>query len=81
MTPYPWCTIFRNGTTIQIYKFKLIHMAKNGPIGGGRLGAVDNRIQYRNPQTNQYVKTNTTTHRFMDVKTSGGPFKGVRRGN
>lgn len=45
-----------------------------------RHGAVDNRSQTYNPKTDQYVKRDTTTGQFMDVKTSSPtPFKGVRK--
>lgn len=55
-------------------------MAKNGKVGDGhRNGQVDNRSQVINPKTNLYVKRDTTTGQFMDVKTSGGKFKGVRK--
>ena len=53
-------------------------MAKNGPKGGGREGAVDKRSQVYNPTTDLWVKRNTETGQFMDDKTSGGKFKGVR---
>lgn len=54
-------------------------MAKNGAKGDGhRNGAVDKRTQVLNPKTNLFVKRDTTTGQFMDVKTSGGKFKGVR---
>ncbi|EFQ50535.1 hypothetical protein [Lactobacillus iners] len=53
-------------------------MAKNGPKGGGRKGAVCSRSQVKNPKTNLYTKRNTQTGKFMDVKTTGGKFKGVR---
>lgn len=49
-------------------------MAKNT-----RVGAVDNRAQYFNPKTKQWVKSSTKDGKFMDVKTSGGSFKGVRK--
>ncbi|WP_191978500.1 hypothetical protein [Loigolactobacillus coryniformis] len=52
-------------------------MAKNGASGKGRIGAVKGRVQYHNPRTGLNVKANRTTGRFMDVKTSGGKFKGV----
>lgn len=52
-------------------------MAKNGSVGKGRIGAVKSRVQYHNPKTGLNVKANTKTGRFMDVKTSGGKFKGV----
>ena len=50
-------------------------MAKNT----SRTGAVDSRVQYLNPKTKQWVKANTKDGKFMDVKTSGGKFKGVRK--
>jgi hypothetical protein len=53
-------------------------MAKNGSIGKGREGSVDNRSQSFNPSNNLWIKRDTETGRFMDVKTSGGKFKGVR---
>lgn len=54
-------------------------MAKNGEAGKGRIGVVDNRKQALNPITKQWVKIDTQTGKFMDVKTSGGTFKGVRK--
>lgn len=53
-------------------------MAKNGPKGGGREGMVDKRSQFYNPNTGLYQKRNADTGRWMDIKTSGGKFKGVR---
>jgi hypothetical protein len=54
-------------------------MATNKPTGdGARKGAVKERSQVLNPKTDQYVKRDTETGKFMDVKTSGGKFKGVR---
>ena len=54
-------------------------MAKNGKVGDGhRNGAVDKRSQVINPRTKLYVKRDIETGRFMDVKTTGGKFKGVR---
>jgi hypothetical protein len=54
-------------------------MAKNGKIGDDRRqGSVKNRVQVENPKTKLFVKINTKTHKFMDNKTSGGKFKGVR---
>lgn len=51
-------------------------MAKN--TGDGfRRGAVDNRSQFQGPNGN-FVKRDSTTGRFIDQKTSGGKFKGVR---
>lgn len=54
-------------------------MAKNGICGKGREGAVDNRSQAYNPVNQLWVKRDSETGRFMDVKTSGGTFKGVRK--
>jgi hypothetical protein len=54
-------------------------MAKNGKTGDGhRNGQVDKRSQVFNPKTELYVKRNSETGQFMDVKISGGKFKGVR---
>jgi len=54
-------------------------MATNKPIGdNARKGAVKERSQVLNPKTEQYVKRDTEAGKFMDVKTSGGKFKGVR---
>lgn len=55
-------------------------MAKNAPVGDGkRIGAVRKRSQTFNPVTNQWVKRNSDTGQFMDVKSDGSPFKGVRK--
>lgn len=53
-------------------------MAKNGPKGGGRIGAVRGRSQTKNPRTQVWTKRDTDTGRFMDGKADGKPFKGVR---
>ncbi len=54
-------------------------MAVNKPTGdNSRKGAVKERSQVLNPKTDQFVKRDTNSGRFMDVKTSGGKFKGVR---
>ncbi len=54
-------------------------MAKNAPVGDGqRKGAVKSRSQFQAPNGN-YVKRDADTGRFMDQKTSGGKFKGVRK--
>lgn len=44
----------------------------------GRVGAVKKRCQTKNPKTRLWTKRSTKTGRFMDNKTSGGKFKGVR---
>ena len=55
-------------------------MAKNGKSGDGhRNGAVKGRSQVKNPQNDTYVKRDADTGRFMDVKSDGKPFKGVRK--
>ncbi|WP_367916277.1 hypothetical protein [Leadbetterella sp. DM7] len=53
-------------------------MATNGAKGGGRHGAIKDRSQVENPKTGLYVKRDTETGKFMDVKTTGGKFKSVR---
>lgn len=50
-------------------------MAKNA--GNHRDGAVTGRSQFKGPNGN-FIKRDTKTGRFMDQKTSGGKFKGVR---
>jgi len=54
-------------------------MAKNGAKGSGRIGAVRNRSQVKNPKTGQWTKRDLTTGQFVATKKSGGQFKGVRR--
>ncbi len=55
-------------------------MATNKPYGDNRrIGAVKDRSQTFNPKTQQYVKRDTTTGRFIDVKQDGSPFKGVTK--
>jgi hypothetical protein len=55
-------------------------MAVNKPTGdNARKGAVRERSQVQNPKTGQWVKRDTNTGRFVDVKTTGGKFKGVRK--
>lgn len=55
-------------------------MAKNGATGDGhRNGAVTGRSQTYNPKTEQWVKRDSETGRFMDVKQDGTPFKGVTK--
>jgi len=55
-------------------------MATNAPTGDGhRNGAVKKRSQTKTPY-GHYVKRDTETGRFMDVKTSDKKtFKGVRK--
>ncbi len=55
-------------------------MATNPPKGDGhRKGAVRDRSQTYNPKTEQYVKRDTDSGRFLDVKQDGTKFKGVRK--
>lgn len=55
-------------------------MATNPPAGDGhRNGMVRGRSQTYNPTTDRWVKRDTSTGRFMDVKSDGTPFKGVRK--
>jgi hypothetical protein len=55
-------------------------MAKNGKVGDGhRNGAVRDRSQTYNPKTEQWVKRDASSGRFMDVKQDGTPFKGVTK--
>lgn len=54
-------------------------MATNPPNDNSRKGAVKKRTQVLNPKTNLYVKRDKDTGRFMDVKTTGGKFKGVTK--
>lgn len=55
-------------------------MAKNGTVGDGhRNGMVKKRSQTYNPQNETWVKRDAETGRFMDVKSDGEPFKGVRK--
>lgn len=59
---------------------KIYQMATNKPYGdNSRKGAVKNREQVFNPTTQQWVKIDTGTRLFMDVKQDGTPFKGVRK--
>lgn len=54
-------------------------MATNPPKGDGhRNGAVRQRSQTQTPSGN-YVKRDTNTGRFLDVKSDKRPFKGVRK--
>lgn len=55
-------------------------MAKNPPYGdNARKGAVTDRSQIFNPQNERWVKRDAETGRFMDQKSDGDPFKGVRK--
>lgn len=52
-------------------------MAKNTGRGS-RVGAVRGRAQTQT-KAGTWVKRSSATGRFVDAKTSGGSFKGVRR--
>lgn len=55
-------------------------MAKNGKTGDGhRNGQITSRSQTHNPKNDSWVKRDTETGRFMDVKSDNKPFKGVRK--
>jgi hypothetical protein len=55
-------------------------MATNPPKGDGhRNGAVRNRSQVYNPKTDTWTKRDKNTGQFMDQKSDGTPFKGVRK--
>lgn len=55
-------------------------MATNPPKDNARKGAVRERSQTFNPKTETWIKRDTSSGRFMDMKTSDNkPFKGVRR--
>ncbi|MBS1651624.1 MAG: hypothetical protein JSU07_06395 [Bacteroidetes bacterium] len=55
-------------------------MATNPPKGDGhRQGAVRERSQVYNPKTDQWVKRDSDTGRFIDVNQNGKPHKGVRK--
>lgn len=55
-------------------------MATNPPVGDNRRnGAVRKRSQTYNPTIKRWVKRDTDTGLFVDVKQDGTPFKGVRK--
>lgn len=55
-------------------------MATNKPNGdNARIGAVRDRSQVLNPKTDQWVKRDTNTGRWLDVNQNGQPHKGVRK--
>lgn len=54
-------------------------MATNPPKNNSRIGMVRQRSQTFNPVTETWVKRDAETGRFMDVKSDGTPFKGVRK--
>jgi hypothetical protein len=55
-------------------------MATNPPSGDGhRNGAVRDRSQTYNPRIGRYIKRDAGNGQFMDQKSDGTKFKGVRR--
>lgn len=55
-------------------------MATNPPKDDGhRHGAVRDRSQVKNPVNENWTKRDTDTGRFIDQKSDGTPFKGVRK--
>lgn len=55
-------------------------MATNPPKDGSRKGAVKDRSQVYNPKVDSWVKRDSESGRFMDMKTSNNrPFKGVTK--
>lgn len=55
-------------------------MATNPPKGDGhRHGAVRDRSQVKNPINENWTKRDTDTGQFIDQKSDGTPFKGVRK--
>ncbi|MBP3944554.1 hypothetical protein J5U18_13530 [Sphingobacteriaceae bacterium WQ 2009] len=55
-------------------------MATNGKPGDNRRhGAVKDRSQAFNPTTEQWVKSDTETGKFMTAKQDSTPFKGLRK--
>lgn len=55
-------------------------MATNPPAGDGhRNGAIRDRSQVQNPVNDNWTKRDTNTGRFIDQKSDGTPFKGVRK--
>jgi len=55
-------------------------MAKNKTPGDSmRAGAVKSRSQIKNPVTGTWTKRDDKSGKFMDVKASPKPFKGVRK--
>ena len=55
-------------------------MATNPPKGDGhRNGSVKERSQVFNPKTETWTKGNANNGQFMDQKSDGTPFKGVRK--
>lgn len=55
-------------------------MATNKPYGDGhRNGAIKERTQVQNPKNGNWTKRDTETGQFIEQKTDGEKFKGVRK--
>lgn len=55
-------------------------MATNKPYGDDhRIGAVKDRSQVYNGKIDKFIKRDSETGKFMDVKSDDKPFKGVRK--
>ena len=54
-------------------------MATTPPKGSSRKGAVRDRSQVQNPTTGNWTKRHADSGRFIDQKSDGKPFKGVRK--
>jgi hypothetical protein len=55
-------------------------MATNPPKGDNhRNGQVTGRSQVYNPKTDNWVKRDTDTGKFLDQKSDDKPFKGIRK--
>jgi hypothetical protein len=55
-------------------------MATNKPTGDNhRIGAVKSRSQVYNEKIDRFIKRDSDTGKFMDVKSNNKPFKGVRK--
>jgi len=54
-------------------------MATNPPKDNSRVGTVKNRSQVMNPAINRWVKRDTSTGKFLNVKSNNSKFKGVRK--
>ena len=56
------------------------NLATNPPKGDNhRNGQVTGRSQVYNPKTDNWVKRDTGTGKFLDQKSDDKPFKGIRK--
>jgi len=53
-------------------------MARNTG-SGSRKGSVRGRTQVQNPQNDKWVKRDSETGQFVDVKSDNKPFKGIAK--